>query len=1128
MAKDLLYYFSKDTYTRYELGEIQTNFNFGIGIDGSKDSAKVIAYNFNYEEIEPLTIVWHEKTNTWWVVSSDKVERFMNEDSTFIYKHTLQLLGAIELLNARDLTDCGFYQNNYTINQFFFRLLKLSNLEFNNSNFTINLVHNNLIDINKNIDYIKTFENYTLLSAIREFFDGYNFAVKLTFGTQTTNNITTLKTLNFNLISKSGNGVYVNTNVFNDIDENRLFDKNSFATTVISNAENVVSTKSQLFPSVGSIKASGTSGTLSTTNAVIRLPSNIYKLNWLKMIIPAEIYVVAIINGRYYTDDAHTQFSVSINPYVETQQDLLEKVQTAINGTSWSQSIKNQFYLDFRDKLYEVYAGAKKVSTVSLYSGWRYNPIYGNIIPPTDNSDFYLPVVDYHSQFQTSSIYYGMLTIAEKEVRDSLTNPTGCFYYSKGSNIINCANCFNPTLGEIITSVGDFSSTDLREDTKIGIGLYDFPSFDGLGVIFGKTTNRGTPTSHRILNNNLVYSNISFIANYIPMSDIKIKVDNKGYRNDTQLYNQNGKINDSVALSKLINSYSKEIQNGVITKYGYYYDFNSIPKVGNVVSINNENFVISNVSYNFTFNENSEYYISCEFSLNKWVSTKSTLTNPNTNIRDYGIPQKNNVVRKQLYRDFYELDKTADLFADNDKYVSLSNVASLDYVYSKSSNHIAVIKMTFDNAYGGDSSHSVSSSDKYYYQLEAVSFPMKKMIYKVVNFNDNNIIGYGSQDVSCGFDINRVISGMTDTVITPISYVDDDGKAKGIDICFVNAIKLVQVYNKYLTRKGLTYTKPLYNYSVFIDSEIYEGIPATNTYTYNGTSEYTALSSNTYKIDFDLTESETIPTDLNAPASEFTPVISNLSWGSGSPTIMSGIFAPKITKDSSNHYILSFYILMEETAVGNPSFRATIRRNYNKDGALQNCDFLISEPNYNKDPIEVPFFEYSCQLDDSDNVLVGENIFDGTENDKCYIYQYILAPKGTITENNFGTLTLPSLTYGLLLPGGGTFQYDNAIKFEYEGNSKIYISAYQNGSFAVLTNTQTLTNQIDIQHDLDLSNKDLVIIRSTPTKAHYVGPLITSYDYKRDLMFVVKDPSTFTFRQSGEILELVINHYKVN
>ena len=64
-----------------------------------------------------------------------------------------------------------------------------------------------------------------------------------------------------------------------------------------------------------------------------------------------------------------------------------------------------------------------------------------------------------------------------------------------------------------------------------------------------------------------VNKHVTFIVGYIPMSDIKIKVDNQRTKRDVQLYNQNGKLTDNFALSKMINSYSKEISSDTITKY---------------------------------------------------------------------------------------------------------------------------------------------------------------------------------------------------------------------------------------------------------------------------------------------------------------------------------------------------------------------------------------------------------------------------------------------------------------------------------------------------------------------------------------------------------------------------------
>ena len=122
---DKVYIFNKyDPYMGHELGEIQTGFNMSFVIDGNKDSTKLIVRSFSGDEVEPYTILLHENTNTWWCVSNDKVERYTNE-SGFVYVHNLTLCGAKELLNARDLTDCGFNQKRYTIDSFIKRLFKI-------------------------------------------------------------------------------------------------------------------------------------------------------------------------------------------------------------------------------------------------------------------------------------------------------------------------------------------------------------------------------------------------------------------------------------------------------------------------------------------------------------------------------------------------------------------------------------------------------------------------------------------------------------------------------------------------------------------------------------------------------------------------------------------------------------------------------------------------------------------------------------------------------------------------------------------------------------------------------------------------------------------------------------------
>ena len=64
--------------------EIQNDFSIGLTIDGTKDSKKAVVLSFEEASIEPNTIVYHKKTNTWWIVDNDRTQRTQNDEGFFI------------------------------------------------------------------------------------------------------------------------------------------------------------------------------------------------------------------------------------------------------------------------------------------------------------------------------------------------------------------------------------------------------------------------------------------------------------------------------------------------------------------------------------------------------------------------------------------------------------------------------------------------------------------------------------------------------------------------------------------------------------------------------------------------------------------------------------------------------------------------------------------------------------------------------------------------------------------------------------------------------------------------------------------------------------------------------------
>lgn len=782
--KDLVYYFDKlSPYQGHAFGEIQANFNMSFTTDGTKDSTKLQVWSFEENEVEPYTILYHYNTNTWWCVINDKVERYANE-SGFWYLHTIQCNGARELLNARDLTDCGFNAKRYTIAQFLNRLIKLSKWDFQDVDHNVLFNYGNNINQYEKVAFVKTFENYTLYSALRELLDGYNCDFKLTFSySGDIDNLFYLHNANIIIIPKTGNIdlPIVNQSIFQDVREIKKIDKNNFGTTVVSNAENVISSVAKIFPSQGSARLSATAYNITNTTAVLRLPSNVYKANWLKIFFKLVLVIYRDAYGDQSEEVIHA-YDVMVSNKKQIE-DLTTLIYNSIKS-AYGQSIADDFISKYNNNISTIHDKIKKAGTITLYEGNSLNPVDGTIVKGQN--------VPYIPQLRQGVRNYE-LVLTDKAQRDCLPEKKSGIYWERGSNLIQGFDLFEDNT----CAITSYENTDYQSNN-----LYIFQ--DNVNHISLRLVQLSMP---------LFLGDLSFAVNYIPMSDLKIEIDNQRSTKDMQLYNQNGRLTDSVALSKILNSYSREISSNKITKYMDYYDFNDIPKAGQMVNVNNELYVINNVSIDFYLNENNGYYMPCEFNLCKYVSTKSLMVNPNTNIRDYAIPQNYNVKRKQIYRDYLEFDYTQDNNADG---VFYCNTVPLDlgiYGYTPVS-HTVAIECNYEE--------QVNGSRFWDYQLETTIYRLDKMHIEVLDFKDNNIIGYGSQNVHSAFVVSRIFDNLLDTINTPISYVDDKGEVKGFTLCWATAEQIATAWEDYKISEGYGGRNDydLTNFSVFIPSFI--------------------------------------------------------------------------------------------------------------------------------------------------------------------------------------------------------------------------------------------------------------------------------------------------------------------
>ncbi len=964
---DRVYIFDKTTFKRELLGEIQADFNMSLVVDGTKDSISILVWSYRDFEIEPNTILWHENTNTWWCIARDKIERYENENGA-LYVHNIDLNSAVELFNVRDMTDCGFNDKTYTVGEFITRLINMSSFEYD-------FVIDTELNLSNRVDFLKTFENYSPLRALTEFLDAYNSCAKLEFATKVENNETYIDYAIFKILLKTGNSNLTSHNItdFKDTRETKSLDKNSFGTCVISNADNVVSTQAKTYPATGVVGLSANEYEMTFNNALIRLPTPVYKVNWLKFVIP--VFSIAIIVREQGVGTAIIHY--------DNDTLSIANLRNAIQEAYDNGDITQQVYDLNINRVEEMVKQAKDCVSVTLYDGCSYNP--NDTFSKPDN-------VPYIPKFKPTYDTGGndlQVILCPKEVKQNMRLKQQGIAWERGSNLIT---------GFEILSNNNIVEHRYTDGYYVPQGLHNEVVLFEDTSIFTRIEVRGAISLEFYLRENSALPPVKFIVNYIPMSNLKLKVDNQRDKKDIQIYNQNGRFSDSYALSKLLNSYSKEISSDSITRYGQYYDYESVPKVGSFVFKGNETYVINNVSLTFVQNENG-YFIDCEFSMSKWVSTKSIMVNPNTNVRDYGIPQQYNVKRKQLYRDYYELDYDFYNNANQETpYLTLPNILNVGSNYQKMADYCAMIRIEYDN--------QVDGSFYWYYQLECFTILMQKQVVIGCDFKDNNIIGYSQNNRAFIFDVSHLFDQHS-LINTPISYVDDKGKAKGIDIAFLNTEHRTDVDYAYYRLNNIDPTYDALATQVFIPEQLYNLVVASSAY-----------------------------------------------------------------------------------------------------------DFMISEPNYNKDALEIPFFEYCCQIDDSDNVLVGDNVLNQYEG---YFNFYSGVAGNNLTMNtvrDFNNIIVEDELYD----GEHYLVYtlDNAIKLEYINNYEIKVTMYRQVVYSTRTKTWEYINQVSIPTDIDLA-----IFR------HSLNVDSGSSIDEQDAMFILKKIPSAKLSDNGMSLIIKANHYKL-
>lgn len=821
MATSRVYYYRQfpENFVRTRFGDYQSGFNFNLVLDETKDSCKVTVLTMNDTILAPNTIVRLEGISTWWCVKKDTRNRLMNE-SGYLYEHTLELQGAFEILNSRDLINCGFNVEHYTTHTFLERLVSLCDYEI-----PITFDYGNVLS-NKTVNFLKTFENYTPASAIKEFLNGYNCIPKMTFEQNSSNQIIGAI---IKIYSKSGlTETPLSEDVFNDISAIDNIDRESYASKVTSNIQNCVARHSVKFPRMGGTYLVGQNGQITYEKASMS-----------KIILPSKIYAVESI-----TIYGSILISIGDNPldkFVMTPDDLTRNgyktrgaIYNRLLAKGYSQNLANTFYSYWGS----IFERLKPLGCQTLYNGGYYDAIngvpYGNYLVIANRgsaTDLKLYLNNERYAYSNDGEYNWVISWKQgsneivglgEALEHAQKTPTNYFR----SNFIND--------GTVISVEYE------QEEFYIRVGANNDGNFLNL-IDYKEETGGG---------GDIWFPHLLVSVNYVPMSDIKFKTDNSLVGNDTKLYNQNGKLVDSYAVSKLVNSYCKSIRDKDMVRFGTYYSISDIPKLGARVG----DYVINNISYDVYDNDNGGFVYKCQFGLNLYSICKSTMINANTNIRDYDCPQTNNIKRIQTYRDYVEISYTRE--TSETTYLNKSKIIHIGTDYIGINDDLVFVMKATDNSFDNEGD---SHSHNYYYHLDHISFDLSKQKKFVVDFADNNIIGYGNAFAYKPFAFSNLLDNAR-AVTVPISYVSPNGEVSGLEL--LACLESEAEYNF-----GATY-------------------------------------------------------------------------------------------------------ISESVAIKN-----TIYNNFNDNYVLK-----ISEPNYNKDGLEIPVFEYSCEIGGDGNIEIADDFFEYGEN----------------------------------------------------------------------------------------------------------------------------------------------------
>ena len=292
----MIYYYeyneNYDKYIRHSLGEEEVENNKAFTIDGSGDSNKIVVYCDKELALAPNTIVFSIDenditSNYWWVVQEDKATLI----DTNIYRHDIQLIGAIQWFKFKFAYTGTFYYHRYS---YFEVMIKLLYSLWKPRGFTFYLNNFSSILDGKKLNQKFSFKGYTVLSCLNEIEKALNVEFKFNFVADDyyETNEEDEKIFKYNYLSYGYFDIIdknpktketYNIDLLDEKYQISQFPNRSYASRVVGRVSNATSGATCTYPKVGYAKLNANNDlTLKKENACIILPYNIDRIDNLQ------------------------------------------------------------------------------------------------------------------------------------------------------------------------------------------------------------------------------------------------------------------------------------------------------------------------------------------------------------------------------------------------------------------------------------------------------------------------------------------------------------------------------------------------------------------------------------------------------------------------------------------------------------------------------------------------------------------------------------------------------------------------------------------------------------------------------------------------------------------------------